>query len=45
VRTAFWIAVAQLMPAAGALKVASTPSPVVTTSLPRELFSSLRTAA
>ena len=45
VRTASRIAVAQRTPEAGASNVASSPSPVVTTSFPRKLFSSLRTAA
>ena len=45
VRTASRIAVAQRTPAAGVPNVASSPSPVVTTSFPRKAFSSLRTAA
>src|SRR5215470_13437992 len=45
VRTASRIAVAQRIPVAGVSNVASSPSPVVTTSFPRKDFSSLRTAA
>ena len=45
VRTASRIAVAQRTAAAGVPNVASSPSPVVTTSFPRKVFSSLRTAA
>jgi hypothetical protein len=45
VRTASRIAIAQRIPEAGASNVASSPSPVVTTSFPRKVFSSLRTAA
>ena len=37
--------VAQRIPVAGVSNVASSPSPVVTTSFPRKVFSSLRTAA
>ncbi len=43
--TASRIAAAQRTPAAGASNVASSPSPVVTTSFPRKVFSSLLTAA
>src|ERR1700733_7011835 len=42
VRTASRIAVAQRTPAAGAPNVASSPSPVVTSSFPRKAFSSFQ---
>ena len=45
VRTAARMAVAHRIAGAGAANVASMPSPVVTISFPRRVFSSMRTAA